>query len=127
MTDNTTVLIESLTNAVNARIACYYEEAPEEATFPYAILIGLNAHDIDAGDAISFYLEFYTGERDGQSVELDRKIDEVRSTLDGSVVRVAGVFGAYVHFNSRSGRDENAYDLCHRRLGLTARTFFAGG
>jgi hypothetical protein len=127
MADNTSALIESLTNTVNELIPCYYEEAPGGAIFPYAILTGINGYDIGAGDGVAFTLEFYTGEQVGQSQELDADIDKVRAALDSACVRATGSFAAHIGFNSRSGMDENSYDLCRRRLNFTARTFFAGG
>ena len=126
MTDNTSALIECLADKVNDLVSCYYEEAEEGAAFPYAVLTGINSYDIGAGDGVPFMLEFYTGEQFGQSAELDAIIDTVRAALDGSILRKAGVFGAHIGFNSRSGRGENGYDLCHRRLNFTARTFFIG-
>ena len=127
MTDNTSALIERLTNTVNDLIPCTYEEAPANKAFSYVILNGINGYDIGAGDGVAFVLEFYTGEQLGQSEELDKTIDKVRETLDGMCIRVNGTFATHIGFNSRSGMNENSFDLCHRRLNFTARTFFAGG
>jgi hypothetical protein len=127
MTDKTSLIIQRLTKVFNEYIPCFYEEAPEGASFAYAILTGLNAYDIGAGDGIAFYLEFYTGEGEGNSLELDKTIDKMRSKFDGKAITQGGDFGAHIVFESRSGMNENSYDLCHRRLSLTARTFFIGG
>ena len=126
MTDRTSTLIEYLTGTVNDLVSCYYEEAPEGTAFPYTILTGINAYDIGAGDGVSFILEFYTGEQEGQSAELDALIDTTRTALDGACIGKEGVFAAHIGFNSRSGADEKSYDLCRRRLNFTARTFFIG-
>jgi hypothetical protein len=126
MIDKTTLAIAKLVNLFNEYIPCYYEEAPGGAEFQFAVLTGLNGYDIGAGDALSFYLEFYTGECAGDSVRMDRAIDELRSAFDGRAVLQQGGFGAHITFNSRSGMNENSYDLCHRRLSLTARIFFIG-
>jgi len=124
MTDQTSALIKRLANKVNDLTPCYYEEAPENAGFPYTILTGINAYDIGAGDGVSFMLEFYTGEQEGQSEELDARIDAIRTELDGTIIGEDGVFAAHIGFNSRSGMEERSYDLCRRRLSFTARTFF---
>ena len=126
MTDQTSALMQCLTNTVNELIPCYYEEAPEGERFHYAVLTGTNAYDIGAGDGVGFILEFYTGEQIGQSMELDATIDAVRTALDGACLREEGVFAAHIGFSARSGIDERSYDLCHRRLNFTARTFFIG-
>jgi hypothetical protein len=126
MTDKTTKAIERLLAIFNEHIPCYYEEAPEGAGFPYAVMTGVNAYGIGAGDAIAFYLEFYTGEGAGKTMALDETIDAIRSACDGRPVMQGGDFGAHISFESRSGMNENSYDLCHRRLSLTARTFFIG-
>ena len=102
------------------------EEAPDGAEFPYAIMPGINSYDIGAGDGVGFMLEFYTGERAGQSTELDAIIDAVRTALDGTCVREEDAFAAHIGFGGRSGADDKGYDLCKRRLNFTARTFFIG-
>jgi len=126
MTDQTSALIKRLTNKVNDLTSCYYEEAPEGARFPYTILTSINGYDIGAGDGVSFMLEFYTGEQEGQSEKLDMQIDEIRTALDGACISEEGVFAAHIGFNSRSGMEKRSHDLCRRRLSFTARTFFIG-
>lgn len=126
MAANTTALIKALRERVNKIITTYYEEAPsKDAVFPYAVINGVNIIDLAAGDLASFYLDIWVEEKQPTATEqLESSCDTLRNELTGAVIAESGVFAAHIGFDNQNAIADSEYDIAHRRLSMSARTFY---
>ena len=126
MAANTTALIKALRERVNKILTTYYEEAPSKgATFPYAVINGVNIIDLAAGDLASFYLDIWVDEKQPTATEqLEGLCDVLRNELTGAVIAESGVFAAHIGFDNQNAIANSEYDIAHRRLSMSARTFY---
>ena len=126
MAANTTALIKALRERVNKILTTYYEEAPSKgAAFPYAVINGVNIIDLAAGDLASFYLDIWVDEKQPTATEkLEGLCDTLRNELTGAVIAESGVFAAHIGFDNQNAIADSEYDIAHRRLSMSARTFY---
>lgn len=126
MAANTTALIKALRERVNKVLTTYYEEAPsKDAVFPYAVINGVNIIDLAAGDLASFYLDIWVDEKQPTATEqLENLCDTLRNELTGAVIAESGVFAAHIGFDNQNAIADSEYDIAHRRLSMSARTFY---
>lgn len=126
MAANTTALIKALRERVNKILTTYYEEAPsKDAVFPYAVINGVNIIDLAAGDLASFYLDIWVDEKQPAATEqLESLCDTLRNELTGAVIAESGVFAAHIGFDNQNAIADSEYDIAHRRLSMSARTFY---
>lgn len=123
--NNTREFITALLDYVNKTITCFYEESPENGSFPYGVINGLHITDIESGDSVNFILDIYADEKqDGATVALEDLTDTLRAHFTNAVINKAGIFNAHIGFDSQKSVNETEFDLCHRRLTLTARIFY---
>lgn len=118
--------IKALRERVSRVLPTYYEEAPSSgATFPYAVLNGINIIDLAAGDLASFYLDIWVDEKKPTATEeLETLCDTLRNELTNEVISVSGVFGSHIGFDNQNAIAESEYDISHRRLAMSARIFY---
>lgn len=126
MAANTTAFIKALRLRVNEIIQTYYEEAPSKAaSFPYAVLNGINIIDLAAGDLASFYLDIWVDEKKPNATEeLEKICDKLRNELTGAVILEQGVFASHIGFDNQNAIADSEYDIAHRRLSMSARIFY---
>lgn len=128
MAYNTKAFIVALTERVNEILPTYYEEAPtkeQKSGYPYAVISGLNIIDLDTGDLTSFYIDIWVDEKKQNATEeLETLCDTLRNELTNEVVSVRGIFASHIGFENQNSIADNEYDIAHRRLSLSARTFF---
>lgn len=126
MAANTTALIKALRERVNKILTTYYEEAPsKDSVFPYAVINGVNIIDLAAGDLASFYLDIWVDEKQPNATEqLESLCDTLRNELTGAVIAESGVFAAHIGFDNQNAIADSEYDIAHRRLSMSARTFY---
>lgn len=118
--------IIALREWVSKVLTTYYEEAPSKnASFPYAVLNGINIIDLAAGDLASFYLDIWVDEKKPTATEeLEALCDTLRNELTNEVIAVRGVFAAHIGFDNQNAIADTEYDIAHRRLALSARIFY---
>ena len=118
--------IIALRERVSKVLTTYYEEAPSKnASFPYAVLNGINIIDLAAGDLASFYLDIWVDEKKPTATEeLEALCDTLRNELANEVIAVRGVFAAHIGFDNQNAIADTEYDIAHRRLALSARIFY---
>lgn len=123
---NTTAFIKALRLRVNEIIPTYYEEAPSKAaSFPYAVISGINIIDLAAGDLASFYIDIWVDEKKPNATEeLEEFCDKLRNELTGAVISVNGIFASHIGFDNQNAIAESEYDIAHRRLAMSARIFY---
>nr|DAT48208.1 MAG TPA: hypothetical protein [Caudoviricetes sp.] len=123
---NTTAFIKALRLRVNEIIPTYYEEAPSKAaSFPYAVLNGINIIDLAAGDLASFYLDIWVDEKmPNATEELEAFCDKLRNELTGAILSVKGIFASHIGFDNQNAIADSEYDIAHRRLAMSARIFY---
>jgi len=125
---NTSALIEALIerlNAVRTGFAVYYDRAPDSAKFPYAVMSGLNATDLAAGDLTSFDVDIWTDDKLPTAAEdIEALCDEVRNALHNSIIAKSGIFAGHIGYENRDTADDQDADVSHRRLFFAARVFY---
>lgn len=123
---NTTAFIKALRLRVNEIIPTYYEEAPSKAaSFPYAVLNGINIIDLATGDLASFYLDIWVDEKmPNATEELEAFCDKLRNELTGAILSVKGIFASHIGFDNQNAIADSEYDIAHRRLAMSARIFY---
>lgn len=123
---NTTAFIKALRLRVNEIIPTYYEEAPSKAaSFPYAVLNGINIIDLAAGDLASFYLDIWVDEKmPNATEELEAFCDKLRNELTGAILSIKGIFASHIGFDNQNAIADSEYDIAHRRLAMSARIFY---
>ena len=128
MAFNTAAFISALTNRVNTILPTFYEEAPtreQKSGYPFAVINGLNITDLDTGDQGYFYIDVWVDEKKPNATEeLESLCDTLRNELTHEVIYVRGVFASHIGFENQNGIPDNEYDIAHRRLSLSARTFY---
>ena len=117
MTDR---FIELIIKEINKLYTCYYEEAPNDTSFPYLVMTSLNLTPLDSGFLGIFDLEIYINELSKQSVETI--IDNLRDKLDGYYYRESNL-GFHIGFDNQSIIKSNEQDLAIRRITFQARIF----
>lgn len=123
---NTTAFIKAMRKRVNDILPTYYEEAPtQQVSFPYAVLNGINIIDLAAGDLASFYLDVWTDEKQlNATEELEKICDLLRNELTNETIAEKGVFAAHIGFENQNIVADSEFDLCHRRISMSARIFY---
>lgn len=125
---NTSAFIEELIKYLNTLkdgFKVYYDRAPKDRTFPYAVVSGINATDLDAGDLTSFDLDIWTDDKlPSATVEIESLCDLCRNALTNKVISLNGVFGSHVGYEGRDTSDDREDDISHRRLFYAARIFY---
>lgn len=128
MTANTSAFIAAMSATINAIANCYYEKAPDDAAYPFVVLGALRITSLDDGDLVPFDLDVWTDEKTADAtVTLEALCDTLRNTLTGAIVSTANTFYAHIGFESQTPPAEPEFDLCHRRLAMSARIFYIGG
>ncbi len=122
---NTAAFIKALTNKVNAIIPTTYDEAPtKNATFPYAVVSGINIIDLESGDLASFYIDVWADEKKpNAATELEQACDDLRNGLYNAIISAPGLYG-HIGFNNQGSVADNEFDISHRRLSMSARLFY---
>ena len=118
--------IKALRDAIDDILPTYYEEAPSKATsYPYAVITGIKITDLAVGDQMYFYLELWGDEKAADAtIELEEYCDAIRAALTGAVLYAPGTFGAHIGFEAQNPIPESEFDLCHRRLAMSARVLY---
>lgn len=117
MTDK---FVEIIMKEINKHCNCYYEEAPNDTTFPYVVMTTLTLNPLDSGYNGIFDLEIYINELSTESVE--NLIDTLRDNLDGFFYRDKNL-AFHVGFDSQLIVKSNEQDLSMRRITFQARLF----
>ena len=117
MTEN---FLNSIMSVINEVMTVYYEEAANDATFPYGVIPTLNITPLDYGYHCVFDIELYINELSEQSIE--EICDLLRNKLDGYSYYENG-FGYHIGFDSQYLSSSNDIDLSYRRITFAANIF----
>lgn len=118
---NTTKFLELLLKRVNEIYDCYYEEAPQDATYPYLVIPTINVTDLDYGDQCFIDLEVNNNELSKISVE--EICDNLRNQLNGYAIYEDGI-GFHLSFENQNIQNLREQDLISRRVSFSARIFY---
>ena len=130
---NAEAFISEITNKINNNVCtCYFEEAPKNARFIYAVLGGELINDLEAaesGNIITFDVDIYADEKKSTATaELLSTCDKLQNYIaQNNILSADGVFYAHLGVESQSGKSEAEADLYHKRVSISARIFFIGG
>lgn len=117
MTDK---FIELIINKVNTLYICYYEEAPNDTSFPYLVMPTINFTPLESGYLAVFDLEIYINELSEQSVE--EIMDNLRDALDRYSYHSENL-SYHIGFDSQTIVKSNEQDLAIRRITFDAHIF----
>ena len=112
--------IKSLLDKVNTIYLCYYEEADNEASFPYCVIPSISFTPLNDGYLSMFDIEIYNNELSNISVE--QMIDQLRVGLDGYSENSNGI-AYHIGFENQLLIKQNEQDLIVRRVSFSARIF----
>lgn len=112
--------IQRLMAKLNTVITSYYEEAPKNAVFPYAVVPTISVSDLGYGLQCLFDVEVYKNEL--SNVDLEKKCDSIRTTLDNYSEKNS-VCGFHIGFDGQFFSRQNEQDLTMRRLTFIGRIF----
>lgn len=125
---NTSAFIEELIKYLNTLkdgFKVYYDRAPINRTFPYGVVSGITASELNAGDLTMFDLDIWTDNKlPSATVEIESLCDLCRNALTNKVISSNGVFGSHVGYEGRDTTDDREDDISHRRLFFAARIFY---
>lgn len=117
MIDN---FIERIMVKLNTIMTTYYEEAPTNAAFPYAVVTTISAIPLNYGFSCLFDVELYVNEL--TNTDLEAKCDELRVALDDYSERNS-ICGFHVGFDNQIMSRQTEQDITMRRITFTARIF----
>lgn len=125
---NTSAFIAELVkylNTVKDGFKVYYDRAPKDKEFPYGVVSGITASELEEGDLTSFDLDLWTDDKKPSATEeIESLCDLCRNELTNKVISSAGVFGSHIGYEGRDTSDDREDDLSHRRLFYAARIFY---
>ena len=125
---NTSAFIAELVkylNTVKDGFKVYYDRAPKDKEFPYGVVSGITASELEEGDLTSFDLDLWTDDKKPSATEeIESLCDLCRNALTNKVISSAGVFGSHIGYEGRDTSDDREDDLSHRRLFYAARIFY---
>ena len=118
----TRLFLESLMKKINEELSykVYYEEAPNNALFPYGVIPTLSINSLDYGYNCILDIEIYVNELSEKNVE--DLCDELRILLDGYSFYKDG-FGFHINYDTQILSKSNEQDLTYRRITFIARIF----
>lgn len=124
---DTSALIEAINNDINTMkvgFTSYYDRAPTDASFPYAVVSGFTASPLSAGDLSMFDADIWTDDKlPSATEELESLCDELRNFLHNRTIFQNGV-AAHIAYEKRGDPDDRERDLSHRSLTFAARVFY---
>lgn len=112
--------IEKLMEIINEVITCYYEEAPNNAEFPFGVVPTLNINPLNAGYLCTFDIELYNNEL--SNITIESMCDLLREHLD-SYSYQDNEIGFHLGFENQYLQKQNEQDLIYRRITFSARIF----
>lgn len=112
--------IKSITDYINNYYSCYYEEAPNTASFPYLIIPEITFTPLNQGFNAVFDIEVYINELCDESVE--EIMDILRDNLDGYSY-YGNDISYHVGFDTQNIVKSTEQDLSIRRITFSARIF----
>ena len=117
MIDN---FVEILINKINEYYVCYYEEAPNDAKFPYLVIPTMQLTPLEDGYSAIFDIEIYTNEL--STISIEKIMDDLRDKLDGFHIRNDKI-GFHLGFDNHLVVKSTEQDIIIRRITFTARIF----
>lgn len=115
--------IRQITNYLNNEYTTYYEEAPNNAQFPYCVIPTINISSLNFGTLILFDIEIYNNELSQTSVE--SIIDNIKKKLDGYAYNDQYI-AFHVGFENANIVKVQEQDLIERRISFSVRIFEKG-
>jgi len=117
--------IELLLQKINEHYTAYYEEAPNNAKFPYCVVPTLQVRELNKGGYSGvFDIEVYNNELSDISVETIS--DTLRTELNGFFY-IGDLLGYHIGFSDQLIMKSTEADLIIRRVTFEARIFTRKG
>ena len=112
--------LEKLMTKINTILQTYYEEAPDETSYPYGVIPSLSINSLNYGYQCLFDIEVYINELSNQNVE--EICDSLRNGLDGFFCLDKDV-GFHLNFENQYLGKMTEQDSKMRRVTFIARIF----
>lgn len=112
--------LEKIMTKLNTVMNVYYEEAPNNASFPYGVVPTLSTTPLEYGIQCMFDVELYVNEL--MDVNIEKLCDDLRTSLDGYNYQNS-VMGFHVGYDSQLLVKQNEQDFTYRRVSFIARIF----
>lgn len=105
---------------INNILQTYYEEAPDETSYPYGVIPSLSISNLNYGCQCLFDIEVYINELSNQNVE--KICDSLRENLDGLFYLNKDI-GFHLNFENQYLGKMTEQDSKMRRVTFIARIF----
>lgn len=98
----------------------YYEEAPNDAKFPYGVIPTLTISPLDYGFNCVFDIEIYVNE--SANINVEDLCDELRINYDNYSICEDDI-GFHIGYDNHILTKQSEQDLVYRRVSFIARIF----
>lgn len=118
----TSDFIKAVMTKMNLIVTTYFEEAPSDASMPYAILQSASIRDDSGYEPVLLDIALY--QADTATLDVETMTDNIKAGLHQSIIALAGKFSAHLYFESSDNVRDTDTDLITRRLTFSARVFY---
>ena len=118
----TSEFIQAVMTKLNTIVTTYFEEAPNDANMPYAVLQNASIRGEDNYEPIILDIVLY--QEDTPTLDVETYTNSIKAGLDKAIVSSAGKFSSHIYFESSDNVRDTDTDLISRRLTFTARVFY---
>lgn len=112
--------LDRIMEKLNTVMTVYYEEAPNNAKFPYGVVPTISTTPLAYGIQCMFDIEIYVNEI--TNVNIEKLCDKLRESLDGYNYQNS-IMGFHIGYDSQLLIKQNEQDFTYRRISFVARIF----
>lgn len=98
-------VLQSLLSSIHAEV--YYEEAPDNAVYPYVIYNFVDSNDEDSMEQIMLEIDAWDTPINNNTIPLETVIGTIDNKLNNIVISVNGVFFSIYRENRRNVPDSD--------------------
>lgn len=120
----TTDFTKALVTKLNETITTYFEEAPPDAEFPYAVIQNITPRGDDNQNIETIIIDLAVFQRESPTLVVETKLDDLKTAINRSNLNVVGKFSSYLYFETSDNVRDQDGDLISRNATIQARVFY---